>query len=176
MSMQPPAPECAPSTVVRAMNAPAFEWTRNRATRRKLVSGSVLLSVITVSTLAAAGLLEEANQRGAALAALIATGLLLLGWVLVTGCLNASVRGTADPLVARLPGGHDERQRLLHADTYRRCYWPMLGLLSVATLSVVVLRPGVVPALAIFLGAYVAAVMMPLWALSWSMPEELVDS
>jgi hypothetical protein len=45
----------------------------------------------------------------------------------------------------------------------------------VATVSVVVLRPGVVPSLTIFLSAYVAAVMMPLWTLSWTMPEELVD-
>jgi hypothetical protein len=120
-------------------------------------------------------LLDQANQRGAALAALVATAVLLLGWILLTGCLNASVRGTADPYVARLQGGHDERQRLLHANTYRQCYYPMLGVLSLATLAVVVLRPGVVPSLAIFLAAYVAAVMMPLWTLSWTMPEELVD-
>ncbi|MCZ8204987.1 hypothetical protein [Gemmatimonas sp.] len=175
MSTQPTTSASTPSAVVGAMNAPQLEWTRNRATRRKLVSGSVMLSVITVGTLATAGLLDQANRRGAALAALVATGVLLLGWILLIGCLNASVRGTADPYVARLHGGHDERQRLLHADTYRRCYWPMLGVLSLATLAVVVLRPGVVPSLTIFLSAYVAAVMMPLWTLSWTMPEELVD-
>jgi hypothetical protein len=107
--------------------------------------------------------------------ALAVGGLLLLGLMLLTGYLNASVRGTADPLVARLPGGHDEWQHRLYDSTFRRCYWPMLAITSISTFTTIVLKLHVVLALTVFLGCFLVAVMAPLWTLAWTLPQDLRD-
>jgi hypothetical protein len=179
MSIAPssPAPVSAPArrgaAVVDAMHSPLFEWTRTPRQRRRLVLVSVLLSMIFVATLASSGWQLEAGARVSALVLFGVAFVLLLAWMGVTACLNASLRGAADPLMAQLPGALDEWQSRLHADVYRRCYWPSLALLSVVMLSTIVTRPSVVTALAAFLLAFTAAVMVPLWTMAWTLTADL---
>ncbi|WP_353267003.1 hypothetical protein [Gemmatimonas sp.] len=169
------SPKQAPSrsVVVDAMNNPALDWTRDPATRRRLVLASVATTVVVTGMLYSAATMLDAERPQAnawTMAAAVAT---MLGWMLLTGCLNASVRGAADPLVATLPGGHDEWQRRLYDQTYRRCYWPMLILLSLAILVLSIGDLPVIEALGVFLATFLLAVMAPLWTMAWTLPDDL---
>lgn len=172
MSSTSPAPS-GRSVIVAAMNNPALDWTRTPVMRRRLVLGSVSLTLALHAALTTAGLLSEAQRGRAALLTLGASALLMIAWMILTGWLNASVRGTADPLVAHLAGGHDEWQRRLHDQTYRRCYWPAFVLMSVLMLAVIIADLAVIPALALFFGGYFTALMAPLWTLAWTLPQDL---
>lgn len=163
------------SIVVDAMNDPSFDWTRTPAMRRRLVLVSMALTIALVLPMLAIWYFDwrgpaAAPSRRIALG--VAGGVLLL-WMLLTGYLNASVRGTADPIVARLRGGHDEWQRRLYDSTFRRCYGPIVGIMGVAAIANIVLKPPVVLALSIVLGIFLVAVMAPLWTMAWTLPQDL---
>lgn len=168
------SPKQAPSrlAVVDAMNDSAREWTRDPATRRRLVLTSVVATVVLTSMLFTVGALHVADQRVASGWTMAGAVFVMLGWMLLTGCLNASVRGAADPLVAALPAGHDEWQQRLYDQTYRRCDWPMLILLSLAILVLPVGKLPVVPALGVFLSTFLLAIMAPLWTMASTLPDD----
>jgi hypothetical protein len=160
--------------VVPAMNSPVFDWTRPRAVRRgRLVPLNLGLTVVFVAICNAAGAAWLADRLRLAAGLGVASLLVMVGWMLSAGWLNASVRGTADPLVAHLPGGHDERQRALHASAVRACYWPSLACWSVAMLAVIVARPPVWVQITLFMSAYLVTLMAPLWRLAWTMPDDV---
>ena len=174
-------PPVVPGRVVSAMNSPELEWTRPRAMRRRLVPLSVALTAVLLATLAISARLATGNARapGAAwpaVGSLVAVVAIAVGWMIVTGWLNASVRGTADALVAILPGGHDERQRALHDAAVRKCYWPMKMLFAISMVTLAVQRPDVVTGLTVFMATFFTAVMAPLWLLSWTLPDEPISA
>ncbi len=172
------SPKQAPSrsVVVDAMNNPVFEWTGDPATRRRLVLASVAATVVMMGMFYTAGMLLEAGRLVASAWTMPATVVFMIGWMFLTGCLNASVRGAADPLVSTIPGGHDEWQQRLYDQTYRRCYWPTLIVMTVALLALVVGDLHIIPALGVFLSASMLAVMAPLWTMAWTLPVDLRES
>jgi len=176
MSVISPKQAPARSVVVDAMNNPVFEWTRDPATRRRLVLASFAATAVVMGMLYTAGMLLEADRRVASAWTMVATIVIMLGWMFLTGCLNASLRGAADPLVSTIPGGHDEWQQRLYDQTYRRCYWPTLIVMSVALLTLILGDLQIIPALGVFLSAFMLAVMAPLWAMAWTLPVDLRES
>lgn len=108
--------------LVHVMNDKRFDWLRSQSMRRRIVPLNALLGAATTGAFWWGFRTLDMGQHGMGLSILAGAGVLMLLWMMTIGWLNASVRGAADPLVGRLPGGHDERQRALHADAVRRSY------------------------------------------------------
>jgi hypothetical protein len=161
--------------LVHVMNDERFNWVRSQSMRRRIVPLNALLGASTAAALWFGFRALDSGQHALGLSVLGGALAVMVMWMMTTGWLNASVRGAADPLVGRLPGGHDERQRDLHADAVRRCYLPMLIVLGGAMLVLAVAPLTKPTAMAVFFSAFCTAVMAPLWTMAWRLPDDDTD-
>lgn len=146
------------------MNDPQFDWARSRTVRRRLVAAYVAL------TFAAAALLGVGVQA-ANLWYLGAFVALLPAFVIVIGCINASVRGLTEIRTAEL----DEWQIARRDAMFRICWWPGLIIMGVAGYigAMTDIDPGLKAAIA--MGAFFLVLCLPTAALAWTLPEDPAD-
>ncbi len=142
------------------MNHPAFEAWRPRARRRILVAANLATGALLIGLMA----LLYAGSRWWIAAIVPTLGL----WVVLTGLLNASVRGLTELRVADL----DEREAPLRDRAYARLWWPTL-ILAFGT-AWALIAGGVDPeaALPLLLGAWLVALGLPVFWLAWTLPDE----
>jgi hypothetical protein len=143
------------------MNDPQFDWTRNRATRRRLVVAYVALSLIAAVTFGLSMGLKNMWLLGA-------FALLLPVFVFVIGSTNASLRGLTEIRTKEL----DEWQIAKRDAMFRVCWWPGLIINSIAgyIAALTALDPGIKTGVVI--GAFFLTLYMPTAALAWTLPEE----
>lgn len=143
------------------MNDPLFDWTRNRAARRRLCFAYVLLAAVGAACLG----LGMAEKSLWFIGGVVLT---LPFFVFVIGAINASVRGLTEIRTKEL----DEWQIARRDAMFRLCWWPALVLLGGAgyVAAMTLAAPGVKAALCF--GAFFLAMYLPTMALAWGYPEE----
>lgn len=139
------------------MNDPQFDWARSRSARRRLV-------------LAFIGLLIATPLLTWALDNVLVVAAMLLPFVFVMGCLNASVRGMSELRSRDL----DEREIAFRGHVYARLYWPGVFLGVIAGFGVTQLAgTGVgLLTLAAALSVFILAMGLPVLWLAWLLPDD----
>jgi hypothetical protein len=143
------------------MNDPQFDWTRNRATRRWLVAGYMVLSLTAAVVFGLSVSLRHVWLLGGFVA-------LLPVFVFVIGSTNASLRGLTEIRTREL----DEWQIAKRDAMFRICWWPGLIIMSAAGYigALTALDPGIKAGALI--GAFFLTLYLPTAALAWTLPEE----
>jgi hypothetical protein len=163
MTASTPSTSTSPGRLAGAMADPRFD--RYRATRpRRLVS----LVQIALSLAIAGGM---AASTGGNLPLLVASVLLILPWMLVTGALNASVHGLTELADRDL----DELQRRLRDAAYRRSYRILSAATVLFALALFFTIDRAMPP-ALTTGAAMSLVLsvlsLPVHLLAWSLPSD----
>jgi hypothetical protein len=148
-------------TMRAMMNAPQFDGWRNRKVRRRLVAVNAILGAALIAVLAAL-------HATGALWWIAAVGLILPCWVVVTGYLNASIRGLTE-----LKGGDlDERERPLRDRVYARLWWPAIVIAYAPALALILAKTPLEIAVPVLLGCYFVTLGLPVYWLAWTLPDE----